>query len=370
MLSQLAEHDHLVRSNSAPAIQPIQFLRAIAALMVVWHHAREQLTNLKYLFPSESGNSGVDLFFVISGFIMVVTTSKKQVSARNFLLRRIVRVVPLYWLLTLSVVTLAMLAPQLLRSTDISASHVIQSLLFIPHMSPTHLGTAWPVLVPGWTLNYEMYFYAVFACTLLLNLRYRFAALTVLLGSLVLAGLILGSLRGPVVATYTSLLLLEFLVGAVLGRLWVADRVIRSAWGSALSLVVGFALLLWREAPHAPLAQILGSGLVVAGALSPSFREWRNRPMLALGDASYSIYLTHLFALGLLRWVWTRLDISQLGFAYSWLFMLAALVFASVVGWLVHWWVEQPLTAWLTGRLFQPTPRALTYVAGSVSRLP
>jgi exopolysaccharide production protein ExoZ len=369
MLSQLAERDQLVRPNSAIAIQPIQFLRAIAALMVVWHHAREQLSNLKFLFPSESGNSGVDLFFVISGFIMVVTTSKKQVSARSFLLRRIVRVVPLYWLLTLSVVTIAMFAPQLLRSTDISAPHVIQSLLFIPHLSPTHLGTAWPVLVPGWTLNYEMYFYAVFACTLLLNLRYRFAALTALLGSLVLAGLFLGSLRGPVMATYTSPLLLEFLVGAVLGRLWVTDRVILAAWGAALCVVIGFALLMWRDAPLAPLAQILGSGLVVAGALNPRFREWRNRPMLALGDASYSIYLTHLFALGFLRWIWTRMDISQAGYASAWLFMVSALGFASVVGWFVHRTIEQPLTSWLTGRLFPATTNVLPDVPSPVGRL-
>lgn len=369
MFSPLAERDQLVRPNSATAIQPIQFLRAIAALMVVWHHAREQLTNLKFLFPSESGNSGVDLFFVISGFIMVATTSKKPVNARSFLLRRIVRVMPLYWLLTLSVVLIAMFVPQLLRNTDISASHVIQSLLFIPHLSPTHLGMAWPVLVPGWTLNYEMYFYALFACTLLLNLRYRFAALTASLGSLVLGGLILGSSRGPVMVTYTSPLLLEFLVGAVVGHLWVADHVIRSARVAALCMVVGFALVLWREAPLAPLAQILGSGLVVAGALNPLFRESRNRPMLALGDASYSIYLTHLFALGLLRWLWMRWDIPDTGYASAWLFMGLALVFASMVGWLVHRTLEQPLTSWLTGRLFPATTNVLPGAPSPEGRL-
>jgi exopolysaccharide production protein ExoZ len=370
MLSESAERRVWIQPKSAPAIRPIQFLRAFAALMVVWHHAREQLSNLKDYFPGESGPSGVDLFFVISGFIMVVTTSRKQVSAADFLLRRVVRVVPLYWLLTLSVVALAVAAPQLLRSTDISAAHVIQSLFFIPHFSPSHLGTTWPVLVPGWTLNYEMFFYALFATTLLLNARFRFAALVVLLGGLVLCGLLLGSLSSPLLATYTSPLLIEFLVGAVLGRLWAADRVIRSTWGATLCLVVGFVLLLWRDAPYAPLAQILGSGLVVAAALSPRFREWRNRPLLALGDASYSIYLTHLFALGLLRWVWTRMDISQSGFGYAWLFMLAALMVACVVGWLVHRWVEQPLTSWLTGLLFQPPPNVLSDVARSMSRLP
>jgi exopolysaccharide production protein ExoZ len=370
MLDQCGERGDHVQPQSSPAIRPIQFLRAIAALMVVWHHAREQLTVLKTYFPGESGPSGVDLFFVISGFIMVVTTSRKRVSSLDFLLRRVVRVVPLYWLLTLSVVALAVVAPQLLRSTDISASHVVQSLLFIPHLSPSHPGTNWPVLVPGWTLNYEMFFYVLFAISLLLNLHLRFAAMAVLLGGLVLCGLLLGPLNAPVFATYTSPLLLEFLVGAMLGRLWLADRVLRSTWGAALCLVVGLALLLWRDAPYAPLAQILGSGLVVAGALSPRFREWRNRPMLVLGDASYSIYLTHLFALGLLRWAWTRMDISQSSPASAWLFMVSALLFASLIGWLVHRLVEQPLTLWLNGRLIQPTPSVLPDVAGTARELP
>jgi exopolysaccharide production protein ExoZ len=336
--------------------------------MVVWHHAREQLANLKILFPAESGNSGVDLFFVISGFIMVVTTSRKPVSAGVFLLRRVVRVVPLYWLLTLSVVALGVLAPQLLRSTDISALHVVQSLLFIPHFSPSHPGTLWPVLVPGWTLNYEMFFYALFSTSLLLNLRFRFAALVALLAGLVIFGLLKSVSNVPLLATYTNPLLMEFLVGAVLARLWAAECVVHSTWAVAFLLLFGFALLLWRDAPYAPLAQILGSGMVVAGALSPRLREWSNRPMLALGNASYSIYLTHLFALGLLRWVWMRMDIPQSGLANGWLFMFAALVFASLVGWVVHRWVEQPLTAWLTGRLFPPTLRVFPDLAGSMSK--
>jgi exopolysaccharide production protein ExoZ len=358
----------VTKPDSRSLVFAIQYLRALASLMVVWHHARAQLTYVKNFFPSESGNSGVDLFFVISGFIMVVTTSKKQVSARSFLLRRVVRVVPLYWLITLSVVTLALVTPQVLRSTDISAPHVIQSLLFIPHLSPTHLGTTWPVLVPGWTLNFEMFFYVLFAATLLLNSRSRFAALMVLLVGLVLCGLLSAPLSSPISSTYTSPLLLEFLVGASLGLLWAADQVIRSSWVAALGLVVGFALLLWRDAPYAPLAQIIGSGLIVAGALSPRFREWQSSLLLALGNASYSIYLTHLFALGFLRWVWTRTEAPQIGYASAWFFMVLALLFASMAGWLVHRWVEQPLTLWLTGRLFRQTPEVSPGVSSSVSR--
>jgi exopolysaccharide production protein ExoZ len=357
------------RPDSVSVVFPIQYLRALAAFMVVWHHSREQLINLKVYFPGVFGPSGVDLFFVISGFIMVVTTSRKHVSAPDFLLRRVIRVVPLYWILTLSVVVLAMVAPQLLKSTDISSSHVVQSLLFIPHLSPSHLGTTWPVLVPGWTLNYEMFFYVLFASILFLNSRYRFACLATLMGGLVLTGCVFGEFSSPVVATYTNPLLIEFLLGVALGRLWRAGNVIRSVWGAAAFLFIGFALLVWRDAPLAPLAQILGSGFVVAAALCPKLSGLRSRSLLILGNASYSIYLTHLFALGFLRWVWMRMDVPQTGFGNALIFMLSSLVFAAVVGWLVYRHVEQPITNWLNGIFFKTTSHALVKHRDSLGRL-
>jgi peptidoglycan/LPS O-acetylase OafA/YrhL len=289
MLSGSADRDDPVQPPSSPAIRPIQFLLAIAALTVVWHHAREQLTNMKIYFSGNSGPSGSELFFVISGFIMVVTTSRRRVGARNLLLRRVVRVVPLYGLLTLSVVALAVAALQLLSSTDISASHGVQSLLFVPPNSLNRPDATWPVLVP--------------------------------------------------------------------------------VWGVALCLFVGFALLWWRDAPLAPPAQILGSGLVVAGVLNARFRDWPNRPISGLGDASYSIYLTYVFALCFLLWTWARMDLPQTGYASAWRFMSAALVFASMVGWVVHRFVEQPLMSWLTARLFLKTANVLPGVPSRVSRL-
>ena len=108
--------------NSAPAsaanrlILPIQYLRGIAAIMVVWYHAVEQIPGVSSYFASGFGNSGVDLFFVISGFIMVTTTMGNAPGPLEFMRRRVVRVVPLYWLLTLAMVGLALCMPGLFRT--------------------------------------------------------------------------------------------------------------------------------------------------------------------------------------------------------------------------------------------------------------
>ena len=112
-----------------------QYLRGLAALMVVWHHARDQLVGLMQLFPNGIGAKGVDLFFVISGFIMYVTTANTQQSTLQFWWRRIKRVVPLYWFFTLLMVLLWIGRPTLFKTLSVSWETLIQSLFFIPHFS-------------------------------------------------------------------------------------------------------------------------------------------------------------------------------------------------------------------------------------------
>ena len=149
----------------------IQILRALAALLVVFHHARYQIRDFEAFFYGgiwQSGQAGVDIFFVISGFIMWVTTHDRRTTPLQFLTNRIVRIVPLYWLLTLTVAAACLIAPSLFRGVVLAPEHVVKSLFFIPDFypgMPTHI---WPLLLPGWTLNYEMIFYVVFAVALLL----------------------------------------------------------------------------------------------------------------------------------------------------------------------------------------------------------
>ena len=338
------------RTDPSPftLIHPIQYLRGVAALMVVWHHGVGQLPGLETYFPFRFGTSGVDLFFVISGFIMVVTTAGRDVTPTEFIARRFVRVVPLYWVLTLALAATALLAPSLFRSVTLTAGSLAQSLLFIPHFSPSHAGMIWPVLVPGWTLNYEMFFYVVFAASL--AFRRSLAILCVSLATLVATGYLLGPFAQAIARTYTDPILLEFVAGALIGHLWLAGVKLPFA-PSVIAILLGAGLLLRRDAP--PLenyTQLLGAVLLVCGVLNSRILPWRNGLLRALGDASYSIYLTHIFTLGAWRWVWTRLDVGLSGFAAALAFMLLALVCSSIVGWLSYRWIETPLLTWMRAR--------------------
>ena len=329
-------------SNPPKLILPIQYLRGIAALMVVWHHGIGQIAGAAEYFSMEFGPSGVDLFFVISGFIMVMTTSGKDTTPMDFIQRRFVRVVPLYWVLTLALVAVLLVAPSLFRSTVLTPVSVFQSLLFIPHFSPSHPGKIWPILVPGWTLNYEMFFYCIFALSL--GFTHRLAVLASILVMLVAAGYVLGPFAHPAAQTYTNPLLLEFVTGAAIGHFWIGGKLGIPLAGSIIAILTGAALLTPHDAPplgiYTPLA---GAGLLVYGSLNGHLLRWRNDLLLTLGDASYSIYLTHVFTLGLCRFVWTKFHPGASNLVTALSFMLLALIVSAIVGWLSYLWIETPL---------------------------
>ena len=335
-------------------ISSIQYLRGIAAVMVVWHHATNQVPGVAEYFPGQFGTSGVDLFFVISGFIMVVTTSG-DMRPVDFWRRRIVRVVPLYWLLTLAMVAVALAMPSLFKTLKVAPVTLVQSLLFIPHYSQAFDDRIWPLLVPGWTLNYEMFFYAVFGATLYLPRERRLTLLTTGFVFLVLIGYAFGPFASAAAQTYTSPMLLEFLAGAWIALAWQRGRLQPSAALSLILIVSGFIFLAFRDQPLlGPLTQLLGATMVMAGALCPSFSRFKSRTLHAIGDSSYSLYLTHIFTLGLLRVIWTRIFPEGNGFVQACLFLLVALSACAVVGWLVFQALELPVLARLNRKRAQP----------------
>jgi peptidoglycan/LPS O-acetylase OafA/YrhL len=133
-------------------IKSIQILRAIAALSVVYVHCT---TAGDYKFPSV-GSFGVDIFFIISGFIIAYMVS---INTEDFFIKRIIRVWPLYILATVAMTLTVVLFPDLVRSTTVSLSGFVKSVLFIP--GPENRG--FPILGQGWTLNFEMFFYVSMA---------------------------------------------------------------------------------------------------------------------------------------------------------------------------------------------------------------
>lgn len=318
-------------------IRSIQYLRAIAALSVVWLHALSMMTGFTdVLGPPRFGGSGVDLFFVISGFIMLVTTHEKPIRSGEFFALRIIRVVPLYWFTTLLMVGCATFIPGTFRKLQFSGTTLIESLLFIPYEHG-------PVLAPGWTLNYELFFYAIFALSLSLPKRLRLPGLFLCLTILVLTGYVLHP-GNPILRAYTSAILLEFLAGSIIAYAWIHQKLRIGLTVSLLAIGTGMFLLFPpEEASLFGHSHLVGATLVVAGCLHPAIRGIKNRLFLSLGNASYSIYLTHLFVLAALRVVWMRLvPGATLEAAYA--FMALALAGSSAGGWICYRVIERPMT--------------------------
>jgi exopolysaccharide production protein ExoZ len=335
-----AEHRSDNRAQHG-VITPIQYLRGIAAMLVVLFHAMNKAPGFEDLNSSSFIPNGVDLFFVISGFIMWVTTAGKKVTPRDFMIRRIIRVVPLYWLMTFLMIACSLI-PGMLAKLRVSTAAVVQSLLFIPYDSITFPGHAWPVLEPGWTLNYEMFFYTLFALSLALSSRIRFGALVGLICSLTIVGVIFGPFVNPIAATYTGTLLLEFAAGMIVGNLWLRNALRPGFAFSLAAVIAGFVLLGLR--PN--YSHTVGAVLVVIGCLDPVICTLKSRLLLALGDASYSIYLTHMFALGALGVIW-RHAVPHSSLTSAAVFIIAALILCPTMAWFCFRFVEQPITALL-----------------------
>ena len=345
------QHTPNARGDGPKVIVSVQYLRGIAALLVVWHHATNQIAGMSEFLASDFGVSGVDLFFVISGFIMVVTTSTSPITPTQFWGRRIARVVPIYWLLTLLMVCIALVAPGLFKTLRIEPLKLVQSLLFIPHFSASFPAFAWPVLVPGWTLNFEMFFYAVFGASLVIPPRWRLGAVSSLFLGLTAVGVFLGPFKSAIAQTYTSPMLIEFVAGAWIGAWWATRPWRVPFWLSLVMVAAGAVLLVLRDrGPLGPFSQAAGAALTVIGALHPHFSGWRTRALQALGDSSYSLYLTHIFTLGLVRVAFVKAVSATPNPFTAGCFMLLALPTCVVVGWVTFRWLEAPLSRRLSHR--------------------
>jgi len=278
-------------------IASIQVLRAAAALSVFGLHLWQELAQWSGAPAPKTLvlAAGVDLFFVISGFIMVYVSEglfAQPGAARQFFANRLVRIVPLYWIISVPLVFHALLRYADLASVDLSPGVLVGSLLFLPYPRPS--GDFVPILRVGWTLNYEMFFYALFAGALVLP---RWRAIGCVAGAISVAVII-----GAFFNTWPEALALEFVFGmgvAVMRR--EIGQIPRWVCVSALIAgVVGLAIGSSVDPNSAARALCWGipCTCLVAGATLHRFDLkgplWA-LPLL-LGDASYALYLFHPFA--------------------------------------------------------------------------
>ncbi|QDS99769.1 acyltransferase family protein [Adhaeretor mobilis] len=352
------DHSQLGRLDS------IQVLRAVAAWFVVLYHLAET-PDERLSFSGAQPNwlhfyrvigfAGVDLFFVISGVVMMITCYNRFGSVSEsprFLWRRITRVYPLYWIATLVILAVAWAVPSLAIRDKLADSHFWKSFLLWPQDD-------FPAVAVGWTLVFEMYFYVVFAALLALPRKAVRPAL--LAWGFLALGLfayydrpewhcLKGNLFLPLPA---SLLTLEFLAGCGIGWLVCERRCPIPAAalcsGAAMLLLVGF--LIGSRFPDESQygyvrVTVFGSSaaLLVYGAVGLELAgRWRKLPGLTFwGDASYALYLSHVYVIGLVAKLQGRVSPELSTWSrFGW--TLLCLVSCGFVAALGHLLLEKPL---------------------------
>jgi peptidoglycan/LPS O-acetylase OafA/YrhL len=289
-------------------LESIQILRGVAAIFVVISHLCTQMRD-NHPAPcllaccANLGGIGVDIFFVISGFIMVVTTAGRPDglgASLNFLRKRVLRIYPVYWVWTTVLLLLwgFKLADQ---APSLAPSYVVRSYFLWPALNDA--GKWMPMINQGWSLSFELYFYLFFAAAIALKTRrLTMLFLLVAFGALFALSKIVNL---PLSLNYlaSSPLIFEFLLGVAAGALYLRMR--RGDHVSAAVALISFATVgfLFALFNATSLPHLLTHGLpALLLVLGVSFLRARKTRYLAvpilLGDASYSIYLTHGFLMG------------------------------------------------------------------------
>ena len=352
-------------------VEGLQILRALAAVMIVFHHARASVPGAESW--TAAGETGVDVFFVISGFVMSYTTALVDVSGRlrqratevgRFLEKRLLRIVPLYVLALLWVSRRDL-------SSGVVSRDLLQDLAFIPHPNASYPQSLVPSLQQGWTLNFEMFFYVLFAASLMFGAwRTRWLIGTLLV--LVLVGAARTYSHWPahyvvpmwtgapndvpgILATfYTDDILLDFGYGILLHRL---TRVARAPdwprwvyFALAALGMAGLVLLdpLWPRGitQGIPAALVVWAGIQACAGLRLPVLE-------LLGDASYAIYLFHWAVFGFVKPLTRLLGDSHGHLGRIVALMAAHIVVAVLAGIAIHLVIERPFMRWAKGALAQ-----------------
>lgn len=342
-------------------------LRAVAATMVLLYHLATT-TAYGWLatsgwrleaarFVEAIGFAGVDLFFVISGVVMVYSSYDRLGEAQEiapFVKRRVARIYPLYWVCTATVIAMAWLAPSLASREKFATLSVLKSFFLWPQ-------DEYPVVAVGWTLTFEMYFYLAFAGMIALPRRVLPGALVVWAAiTLVLFSIfdrpeyresLDGNLRVPLLA---SPLALEFIAGCFIGWRARTGRMPLGAVSLAAGLVtlaaIGSALRMrFPLDMHYGIARVAVFGtaaaLIAYGCIALE-RDQKLRVPRALklgGDASYSLYLTHMYVLWGVARLWPASPASDAEGVLRAAMTPVALLACVVAALGSYRWIERPL---------------------------
>jgi peptidoglycan/LPS O-acetylase OafA/YrhL len=344
---------YIKNNNTADIIKSekylgVQVLRGLAATLVVIYHSivmyNEKIHSLNSRNMWINGQAGVDIFFVISGFVMYITIiSKPQkygfIDAFVFLKRRLIRIAPLYWFFTTLKILFLKLIPSITLHVKYTLSCILASYLFLQYKN--QLGDFQPVLIVGWTLNYEIFFYFLIFIALLFRFQLvSFLSMVLLIISVV--G-ILVELHFPNYRIPFAPIILEFLLGIIIGKTIYLVRGKTLISGSIFLL--GFILILFVSPGFRILNWGIPASLIVLGTVGCErlFIEYKEKLKILehIGNASYSTYLSHGFILPIIAAI-----ILKTGYTSKtplFLVVLICIFSCLIVGSIIYKYIEKPL---------------------------
>jgi exopolysaccharide production protein ExoZ len=342
----------------------IQILRAVAAYAVVLHHWTVAiLYNTDFEVPGgPAGQAGVDLFFVISGFVMVHISGRRDGPGR-FVFDRFARIAPLYWIATLVGTCLIMIRPWLFGLSPVTPEALVTSLLFIPSFNAS--GSILPIHFVGWTLNHEMMFYLLFALSMFAPQRWRVGVVLALISILFVASTLTPDQSA--FSFYSDPIIFEFGAGCVIGALTGNTTVFTAlarvrGW---IYVVVGIVLFIANETFLSGMenrlvrwgvpATLVVIGVVVKDLTQPKAAKGY---LAELGDASYSAYILHMFVINaavLTILPFVRTSALGLALVFPVIAGITALVSAAS-----HKAIEIPARNFLRRRFFSKRDRAVS----------
>ena len=342
----------------------IQALRGIAALAIVIYHARWYLADTQYWEQIQrygvSLGAGVDLFFIISGFIMVYATQNSKPTAeyvKDFGIKRLSKIWPAYAVITIAYIFLGRDGFNYVAD---NVSNIVSSLLFIPISAtdPLYVGTADIVLPVGWSLNYEAYFYLIFAISIFFQ-KWRWLALT---SWLLLTLVVLPATKSiytlnpltPMVFTssYISMIsnpiIWEFFAGILCGLIYLSKFKIKSL-AILYSMIAGsICFYIWGQINMlGKQPGILGWGgysLLIFFSLMMLSKVKDIKPplvMIWLGNMSFTLYLAHLVGFNLAVRLYLAFDLKEQ--IHTWTFALLAIISAVLLSAIIRNFLEDYL---------------------------
>ncbi|WP_350649527.1 acyltransferase [Pseudomonas sp. HY13-MNA-CIBAN-0226] len=350
----------------------VQAIRGLAALLVVFCHCRDFFKESdqyplieKILLP---GAMGVDLFFIISGFIMVYSTRNNDgslASVRNFAVNRFFRVWPTYFAATIFWILIVEHGSAFFDATG-SARAFFESVFFIPvnKDAALYFGSVIPV---GWTLNFEMYFYAIFGASLLFR-KFRFAAFALFVSAtVIIAPLLFRTLNLSPFNSYrfdfsyfnlmTNPIILEFFAGALIGKIYLNNRIsFKHKWLAAFTVLAASVFVIWYN--YFGIAYLHGikewgfslAVFVLCLAIaSKTIRIPTPQPLIWIGKVSFSLYVTHLALVKASLVYFAANGSPPMGVIQIFVPVLVITIFA--VAAVFHRYVETQFSNWLKGIL-------------------